>query len=104
MTGFPSPAPAAAPVGRKDKFRVLGAKDADTYAKAVTHIEAVSEGEGLSGSVYDSDLCVVVAFLVCGDIEAEDAIGLKGMLLFKDGVLSPVIYLYAHAGAGKTVA
>ena len=104
MTWFPSPAPALAGVSGKDEFRVLGAKDADTYAKAVTHIEAVSEGEGLSGSVYDSDLCVVIAFLVCGDIEAEDSIGPKGKLLLKDGFLRPVIHLDAHAGAGKTVA
>ena len=104
MAGFPSPAPAAVSVGRKDKFRVLGAKDADTYAKAVTHIEAVSEGEGLSGSVYDRNLRVVVALFIGRDLKAEDSIGPKGMLLLKDGVLSPVIHLDAHAGAGKSVA
>ena len=104
MTGFPSPAPALAGVSGKDEFRVLGAKDADTYAKAVTHIEAVSEGEGLSGSVYDSDLCVVIAFFIGRDLEAEDSIGPKGKLLFKDGVLRPIIHLDTYAGAGESVA
>ena len=104
MTGFPSPAPALAGVSGKDEFRVLGAKDADTYAKFITYIETVSEGEGLSGGIYDGDLCVVEAFFFCGNLKAEESIGLKGNLLLKDGFLRPVIHLDACAGAAEAVA
>ena len=102
MAGLTAPIVPAGLVSIKGKLCVFGIYNGYAHLKVTAYIEAVIEGQGFPGGICDGNLCVVIAFLLCGNLKAEDAVRADFGLGLKHFV-TPASYAEPCLGSAEAV-